>query len=346
MGNDPCRTRGFVLVLRAGLAVFTLSAFIACAQPALAQDRLTNVSYDVSRELFQALNPSFAAKWMTETGRNIEIEQSHGGSSQQARAIMDGQAADVVTFNQETDIDTLVDSGFIAADWRDKFSNGASPYYSFPAFLVRAGNPKHIQDWSDLARKNVIPIFPNPKSSGNGRYTYLTAYAFGLAQSGGDPEKAQEFVRKILTSVPFFDVGGRAATQSFAERGIGDVLVTFEAETGAIAEEYADQNFVRVTPSISLLSEFPVAVVTANAERDGTTDVATAYLGWLYSPEAQEILARNHYRVRDEKISAKYAEAFPPLRLVTVGQVFGGWDKIRASHLAAGGILDQLLTDE
>lgn len=329
-----------------GFIIFCLSYFIIYAQPVWAQDRLVNVSYDISQELFEVLNPFFAAKWMTETGREVEITQSHGGSSQQVRAIRNGQAADVVTFNQETDIDSLVDAAFVAADWRDKFPNSASPYYSFPAFLVRAGNPKQIQDWSDLARDDVVPIFPNPKSSGNGRYTYLAAYAFGLAQSGGNPDKAQQFVRKILSSVPHLDAGGRAATQSFADRGIGDVLVTFEAETGTIAERYADQNFVRVTPSTSLLAAFPVAVVTANAERNGTTDVATAYLAWLYSPEAQEILARSHYRVRDAKIGAKYAKDFPPPRIITVDQALGGWDKIRATHLAAGGILDQLLADK
>ena len=326
--------------------VFALSAVIMCAKSAWANDQLTNVSYDVSRELFQDLNPVFIAKWMTETGRKVEIAQSHGSSSQQARAILNGQAADVVTFNQETDVDALVDAHLIAADWRDKFPDGASPYYSFPTFLVRAGNPRDIHDWSDLARNDVIPVFPNPKSSGNGRYTYLTAYAFGLGQSGGNLEKTEDFVRKILSSVPTFDAGGRAATQSFAERGIGDVLVTFEAEASAIAEKYADQGFVRVTPSISLLAAFPVAVVTANAERNGNTDVATAYLAWLYSPEAQEILARNHYRVRDATIAAKYSKDFPPLRLVTVDQVFGGWDKIRRSHLATGGILERLLVDK
>jgi sulfate transport system substrate-binding protein len=330
----------------AGVLVFALSAVIMCAQSAWANDRLTNVSYDVSRELFEDLNAVFIAKWMTDTGRKVEIAQSHGSSSQQARAILNGQAADVVTFNQETDIDTLVDAALIAADWRKKFPDGASPYYSFPTFLVRAGNPKDIRDWSDLARNDVIPVFPNPKSSGNGRYTYLAAYAFGLGQSGGSLQKTQDFVRKILSSVPNFDAGGRAATQSFTERGIGDVLVTFEAEAGAITEKYANQKFVRVTPSFSLLAAFPVAVVTANAERNGSTDIAIAYLAWFYSPEAQEILARNHYRVRDAKIAAKYAKDFPPLRLVTVDQVFGGWDKIRMSHLANGGILDQLLVDK
>jgi sulfate transport system substrate-binding protein len=334
-----CRSRFFIT---AKLALF---AVLIYSNPAWTQDRLTNVSYDLSRELFEALNPLFVAKWMSEAGREAEIVQSHGSSSQQARAILDGQAADVVTFNQETDIEILVGASFVAADWREKFPNGASPYYSFPAFLVRAGNPKNIHDWSDLARDDVIPIFPNPKSSGNGRYTYLTAYAYGLAQSGNNTEKTEQFVRKIMSSVPKFEFGGRAATQSFTERGIGDVLVTFEAETGAISQKYAEHGFIRITPSISLLAAFPVAVVSANTERSGTTDVATAYLTWLYSPEAQEVLALNHYRVRDEKVAAKYAKEFPSIRLLTVDQVFGGWDNIQMYHLVSGGILDKLLAD-
>lgn len=323
-----------------------LAATLGAAAPAAAQDSLLNVSYDISRELFEALNPVFAAKWKADTGRDLTIDQSHGGSSRQARAILEGLAADVVTFNQETDIDVLAEGGLLPADWRDALPNGASPYYSLPAFLVRAGNPKNIQDWSDLARENVAPIFPNPKTSGNARYTYLAAYAYGLEQNGGDHAKAQEFVKAILSSVPVFDTGGRAATQTFAERELGDVLVTFEAETGQIAAEYADKGFERVTPSLSLFAAFPAAVVTANAEKNGTTEVATAYLEWLYTPEAQDLLAQNYYRVNDANISARYAADFPEVRLVTVEDVFGGWDAIRADHLADGAILDQVFVNQ
>lgn len=323
-----------------------LAATLGAAAPAAAQDSLLNVSYDISRELFEALNPVFAAKWKADTGRDLTIDQSHGGSSRQARAILEGLAADVVTFNQETDIDVLAEGGLLPADWRDALPNGASPYYSLPAFLVRAGNPKNIQDWSDLAREDVAPIFPNPKTSGNARYTYLAAYAYGLEQNAGDHAKAQEFVKAILSSVPVFDTGGRAATQTFAERELGDVLVTFEAETGQIAAEYADKGFERVTPSLSLFAAFPAAVVTANAEKNGTTEVATAYLEWLYTPEAQDLLAQNYYRVNDADISAKYAADFPEVRLVTVEDVFGGWDAIRADHLADGAILDQVFVNQ
>lgn len=271
---------------------------------------------------------------------------SHGGSSRQARAILEGLNADVVTFNQETDIDVLVEGGLVAEGWRDALPNGASPYYSLPAFLVRAGNPKNIRDWDDLAREDVAPVFPNPKTSGNARYTYLAAYAYGLEAFGGDHAQTQEFVTSILSSVPVFDTGGRAATQTFAERGIGDVLVTFEAETGGIAAEFAAQGFERVTPSLSLFAAFPAAVVTENAARKGSTEVATAYLEWLYTPEAQAILAQYFYRVTDETVAAEFAEALPEVRLLTVDEVFGGWDAIRAEHLADGAILDQVFLNQ
>ncbi len=329
----PIRIAATVLAL--GLAV-----------PAVAQDSLLNVSYDIGRELFAEINPAFAARWKAETGRDVVIDQSHAGSSRQARAILEGLAADVVTFNQETDIDVLAEGGLLPADWRDAFPNGASPFYSLPAFLVRAGNPKNIQDWDDLARDDVAPIFPNPKTSGNARYTYLAAYAYALETNGGDHAQAQEFVRAILSSVPVFDTGGRAATQTFAERNIGDVLITFEAETGGIAQEYADAGFERVTPSVSLFAAFPVAVVAEVAERKGTTELAQAYLEYLYTPEAQDILAKNFYRVQDVDVTAQYADSFPEVRLVTVDDVFGGWDAIRAEHLADGAILDQVFVNQ
>ncbi|MEE2862050.1 MAG: sulfate ABC transporter substrate-binding protein [Pseudomonadota bacterium] len=318
---------------------------LTLAGPAAAQDKLLNVSYDIARELFEALNPAFSEHWQEETGRTITIDMSHGGSSKQARAILEGLPADVVTFNQETDIDVLADGGLLPEDWRDAFPNGASPYYSLPAFLVREGNPKNIEDWDDLAREDVAPVFPNPKTSGNARYTYLAAYAYALAQNDGDEAAAQDFVRKIFAGVPVFDTGGRAATQTFAERGIGDVLVTFEAETGQIAEQYAAEGFERVTPSMSLFAAFPVAVVAENAEDNGTTDVARAYLDWLYTPEAQRILAERDYRVTDEAVAAEYADAQAPVELVTVDEVFGGWDAVSENHLASGGILDQVFVN-
>jgi sulfate/thiosulfate transport system substrate-binding protein len=318
----------------------------ALAAPAAAQDTLLNVSYDISRELFEALNPAFAAHWQETTGRTVTIDMSHGGSSRQARAILEGLNADIVTFNQETDIDVLVEGGLVAEGWRDALPNGASPYYSLPAFLVRAGNPKNIRDWDDLAREDVAPVFPNPKTSGNARYTYLAAYAFGLEKFGGDHAQVQDFVKAILSSVPVFDTGGRAATQTFAERNIGDVLVTFEAETGGIAAEFAAQGFERITPSISLFAAFPAAAVTENVAKNGSTEVATAYLEWLYTPEAQKILAENFYRVTDNAVAAEFADSLPEVRLVTVDDVFGGWGAIRAEHLADGAILDQVFVNQ
>lgn len=323
----------------------TLAAGLAFAGPALAQDKILNVSYDIARELFEALNPEFIAKWKADTGRDLTIDQSHGGSSRQARAILEGLAADVVTFNQETDIDVLADGGLIDPKWRELLPNGASPYYSLPAFLVRKGNPKNIQDWGDLARDGVQPVFPNPKTSGNARYTYLAAYAWGLNEFGGDHAKTQEFVKTLLSNVPVFDTGGRAATQTFAEREIGDVLVTFEAETGGIAAEYAAKGFERVTPSLSLFAAFPVAAVTENAKKAGSTEVVNAYLTWLYGADAQKILADHYYRVTDASVAAAYADKLPEVKLVTVDEVFGGWDAIRKDHLADGAILDQVFVN-
>lgn len=211
---------------------------------------------------------------------------------------------------------------------------------------MREGNPKGIKDWSDLARDDVQAVFPNPKTSGNGRYTYLAAYAYALTQEGGTPEKAQEFVGKIFANVPVFDTGGRAATQTFAERNIGDVLITFEAETKGIAKQYEAQGFEAVTPATSLFAAFPVALVTENAEKNGSAEVSTEYLNWLYSPEAQETLAENHYRTTDEAVTAKYAAEFPEVKLLTVDEVFGGWDKVTAEHLAEGGILDKVFVNQ
>lgn len=315
---------------------------LVLSAPSAAQDTLLNVSYDISRELFEALNPAFAAHWQATTGRTVTIDMSHGGSSRQARAILEGLNADVVTFNQETDIDVLAEGGLLPADWRSLLPNGASPWYSLPAFLVRAGNPLNIRDWDDLARADVAPVFPNPVTSGNGRYTYLASYAYGLAQHAGDHAATQDFMRDIFASVPVFDTGGRAATQTFAERNIGDVLVTFEAETGGIAAEFAAQGFERVTPSLSLFAAFPVAVVAENAARNGSTEVAAAYLEWLFSPEAQRIVAEHFYRVTDATVAAEFADTLAPVTLVTVDEVFGGWGAIRAEHLREGTILDQV----
>ena len=316
------------------------------ATPAAAQDTLLNTSYDIARELFEALNPVFAEHWQETSGRTVTIDPSHGGSSRQARAILEGLPADVVTFNQETDIDVLAAGGLLSADWREALPNGASPWYSLPAFLVREGNPKNIQDWDDLARDDIEVIFPNPRTSGNARYTYLAAFAYALDQNGGDEDAAEAFVKQIFDNVPVFDTGGRGATQTFAERNIGDVLVTFEAETGGIAAAYADAGPERVTPSLSLFAAFPVAVVTEVAARNGTTDLANAYLEWLYSADAQRIVAQNFYRVADEGVAAEFADSLPEVRLVTVDEVFGGWDAVQENHFAEGARLDNVFVNQ
>jgi sulfate/thiosulfate transport system substrate-binding protein len=321
------------------LYALALSSLLFLAGAAHAVE-LINASYDVSRELFDAVNPAFAAQWKTKTGGDVVIRQSHGGSAKQARAVADGLPVDVVTFNQVTDIDFLRKAGLVGADWQKRLPNNASPYYSLPMFLVRAGNPKKIRDWNDLTRPGVQVVFPNPKTSGNGRYTYLAAYAYALDQSKGDQAKAADFATKLLANVPVFDTGGRGATTTFIEREIGDVLVTFECEVTAIRKEYGKSQLEAVMPSLSLRADFPVAVVDKVVDRKGTRKVATAYLEYLYTPAGQEILAKYHYRVQDAAIAKAHAAEFQPVRLVTPEQMFGGWDKVTQLHFAAGGILD------
>ena len=321
------------------------AAIVLTAAPVAAQDAILNVSYDIAREVFAAVNPVFAEAWEAETGRSVTVDQSHGGTSRQARAILEGLQADVVTFNQVTDVDVLARGGLVAEDWAERLPHGASPHFSLPAFLVRAGNPKDIRDWDDLVRDDVAAIFPNPRTSGNARYTYLAAYAFALDQNGGDHDAAQAFVRDIFASVPVFDTGGRGATTSFVERELGDVLITFEAETFGIAREYGEDNFEIVVPSISLLAEFPVAVVDANVDRRGTREVAEGYLNFLYTPEGQRVLAEHFYRVRDESVVAEFADRFPEVQLVTVEDVFGGWEQVQAEHFSEGAILDSVFVN-
>ncbi len=312
----------------AGLLFSSASAFSA--------DKLLNASYDVARELFVQINQAFVAEHP-----GVSVDQSHAGTSKQARAIADGLAADVVTFNQVTDIDFLVKQGLVSDDWQKEFPDNASPFYSLPSFLVRAGNPKNIKDWDDLVRDDVQIIFPNPKTSGNARYTYLAATAYAREKFNGDEAKVKEFVTKIFNNVPVFDTGGRAATTTFAERGIGDVLITFESETQGIANEYGTDKYEQVVPSVSLLAEFPVAIVDKVVDQNGSRDLAKSYLDFLYSPEGQKIEAENGLRVRDEAVAAEFKDKFPDVRLVTVEEVFGGWDKVQAEHFAEGALLDQ-----
>ncbi len=306
-------------------------------------DTILNVSYDIARELFAQINPVFAAAWKARTGKDIKIDQSHAGTSRQARAILEGLQADVVTFNQVLDVQILHDRGnLIPADWASRLPDGSSPYYSLPAFLVRAGNPKQVKGWADLARDDVKAVFPNPKTSGNARYTYLAAYADALDRTGGDHAQAEAFVKQMLANVPVFDTGGRGSTTTFVERKIGDVLITFEAEVNGIKREYGEAGFEIVIPETSIEADFPVAVVDKVVDKRGSREVATAYLEFLYSPEGQEILAQNFNRVRNPEVKARHAAAFPELRLFTVEQVFGGWEKANQDHFVEGGVLDRV----
>jgi sulfate transport system substrate-binding protein len=321
--------------------VVLLVALLAAAPVSAVE--ILNASYDVARELFDSVNPAFVAEWKAKTGETLAIRQSHAGSSKTARSVADGLPADVVTLNQVTDIELLERSGLVAPDWRTRLPNNASPYYSLPVFLVRQGNPKQIKDWSDLAKPGVQVVFPNPKTSGNGRYTYLAAFAYALDQYKGDEAKATEFVGKLLANVPVFDTGGRGATTTFVERQIGDVLVTFESEVTAIRREYGKSQLEAVIPSLSLRADFPVAVVDKVVDKKGTRAVATAYLEFLFSPAGQEIIAKHYNRVHDAAVAQKYAAQFPQVRLVTVEEVFGGWDAVNKKHLAQGAILDKAL---
>ena len=312
---------------------------IALSQSAQAQsaDKILNASYDIARELFASINEAYVAQNPGKT-----IDQSHAGTSRQARAIVEGLEADVVTFNQVTDIDFLVKNGFVSDDWQSDFPNQASPFYSLPSFLVRAGNPKGIKDWSDLVRDDVKVIFPNPKTSGNARYTYLAATAYAKEAFANDDAKVKAFISKLFDNVPVFDTGGRAATTTFVEREIGDVLITFEAETRGIAREFGEDKFEMVVPSVSLLAEFPVAIVDKVADKRDSRDFAKSYLEFLYTPAGQKIAAEHGHRVHDEAVAAEFKAQFPDVRLVTVDDVFGGWAKTQEEHFASGGVLDQL----
>ncbi|MDL4864747.1 thiosulfate ABC transporter substrate-binding protein CysP [Halomonas elongata] len=316
---------------------------IGLVTPAMAAEReLLNSSYDIARELFAEINPAFKEHWEANHDDTLTIKQSHGGSSAQARAILQGLGADVVTYNQVTDVQVLADAGLVAEDWQAQLPNNASPYYSTTAFLVRKGNPKGIESWADLAREDVELVFPNPKTSGNGRYTYLAAWGAAERAFDGDEQKVKDFMRTFLGNVKVFDTGGRGATTSFIERGIGDVLISFESEVNNIRQEYGSDDYEVIVPPVSILAEFPVAVVDENAEKHGNTELAQDYLDYLYSEEAQRILAGFNYRVHDEAVVEEFSDQFPETELFEVQDVFGGWDQAMETHFESGGMLDQL----
>lgn len=320
-----------------------LGALLAVSLGAHAEKTtLLNASYDISRELFAEYNALFAKHWQEKTGNPIDIKQSHAGSSKQANAILHGLKADVVTFNQVSDVQVLHDKGaLIPADWAARLPNNSSPYYSTMAFLVREGNPKNIADWGDLQQEGVSIVFPNPKTSGNGRYTYLAA--LGYAQDTfGDEAARDAFMRDLLKRVAVSDTGGRGATTSFVERNIGDVLITFESEIHNIKKEYPDRRFTVVVPKTSILAEFPVARIDQNTDANGTTDAAQAYLEYLYSPEAQALLAAHHYRVHDADVKAAHAAQFPDIKLKTVEDIAGSFAQAMKTHFDSGAKLDQL----
>ncbi|HEV7414638.1 thiosulfate ABC transporter substrate-binding protein CysP [Tianweitania sediminis] len=317
-----------------GAAFATLLSSSAFAQ---APDKILNSSYDIARELFAKVNEAYVSANPGKT-----IDQSHAGSSKQARAILEGLDADVVTYNQVTDVNALVKGGAVSEDWQSEFANNASPYYSLPAFLVREGNPKNIKDWGDLVRDDVKVVFPNPKTSGNARYTYLAATAYAKEKFNNDPEQVKEFVGKLFDNVPVFDTGGRAATTTFVERQIGDVLITFEAETRGIAKEFGEDKYDVVVPAMSILAEFPVAIVDRVVDKRGSREFAKSYLDFLYSEEGQRIIAEHGNRVNNEAVAAEFESQFPEVRLVRVEDVFGGWDKIQEEHFASGALLDEI----
>ncbi len=312
------------------------------ASAALADATLLNASYDVARDVYKDYNPMFQKYWKAKTGESLELKQSHGGSSKQVRAVADGLEADVVTMNQANDIEFLADKGLVAKDWARKFPNSASPYTSTMVFIVRKGNPKGFKDWSDLAAPGVQVIVPHPKNTGNGRNTYLSAWAWALKQPGGNDKSAQEFVGKLLKNAPLFAAGGRDATTTFMQRGLGDVLITFESEAEMIAKEFGKGNFEVIHPSLTMQTEFPVAIIDKVVDKKGTRKQATAYLEYLWSKEGQENAAQNYLRPRDPELLKKYAHFFPPVKTFTVDEVFGGANKAFATHFKDGGSFDQI----
>ena len=305
-----------------------------------ANAELLNVSYDVARELYKEVNPAFIASYKQQTGQTVTVKQSHGGSSKQARAVADGLAASVVTMNQANDIDMLAERGLVAKDWAKKFPNNAAPYYSTMVVLVRKGNPKQVRDWQDLARQGVAVVIPNPKTAGNGRYTYLAAWG-SVIKKGGSEAQARELVARIFKNVPILDGGGRAATTTFTQRQIGDVLVTFENEVSMVRQEFGN-DFEVIYPTTSILAESPVAVVDKVVDRLKVRQPATAYLNFLYTPQGQEIGAKHFMRVRSEAVMKKYAANYKPISLFTVDEVFGGWRAAQKRHFDDGGEFDKI----
>ena len=323
-------------------AVAAIGFTMVAASAVLADTTLLNVSYDPTRELYKTVNETFAKDWQAKTGEKITIEQSHGGSGKQARAVIDGLQADVVTLALQGDIDQIAKAGKIKSDWQKRLANNSSPYTSTIVFLVRKGNPKAIKDWDDLTKDGVQVITPNPKTSGGARWNYLAAWAYADQKFGHDEGKDKDFIKKLYANVPVLDTGARGSTTTFAQRGIGDVLVSWENEAYLLVNELGKDKFQIVNPTVSILAEPPVALVDRNVDKHGTRAVAEAYLKFLYTDEGQELAVKNHYRPRSAAVAAKHPGAFPKIELFTIDQQFGGWQKAQATHFADEGTFDQI----
>ncbi len=332
------RFRNFYLLV---MLIFSVGGL---TQPVAAQKKITllNVSYDPTRELYQEFNQAFAKYWKGKTGEIVTVRQSHGGSSKQARAVIDGLQADVVTLALAYDVDAIAErSQLLPPDWQKKLPHNSAPYTSTLAFLVRKGNPKCIKNWEDLIKPGIAVITPNPKTSGVARWNYLAAWGYALKQNNGDAQKAQEYIGKLYKNVPVLDSGARGATTTFVERGIGDVLINWENELLLIKKTYPDE-FDLIAPSLSILAEPTVSLVDKVVDKRKTRAVAQAYLEYLYSETGQEIAAKNFYRPHSPMVAAKYAAQFPPIELFTIDEVFGGWQKAQKTHFADGGVFDQI----
>ena len=329
-------------IISGSVVVLALVAGIAVPHSEAVQKSLLNVSYDPTRELYQDFNAVFSRYWKAKSGEDVVIKQSHGGSGKQARAVIDGLEADVVTLGLALDVEAISEKGLIAPGWQKRLPHNSSPYTSTIVFLVRKGNPKKIRDWDDLVKPGISVITPNPKTGGNPRWAYLAAWGYVLKQKGGSEAQAREFVTRLYKNVPVLDSGARGSLTTFAQRGVGDVLLAWENEAYLAVTELGKDKFETVIPSISILAEPSVAVVDRNVDRHGTRAVAQAYLEYLYTPEGQEIAAKHHYRPRQEKIAAQYASQFPKIKLFTIDELFGGWKAAQKKHFDDGGIFDQI----
>jgi len=328
--------------IRNALAAAVIAASLFVTPASARKISILNVSYDSTRELYHDVNSAFAAVWKAKTGDDLSVQQSHGGSGKQARAVVEGLEADVVTLALAYDMDRLSVAGLMSADWQKRLPDNSCPYTSTIVFLVRKGNPKGIKDWDDLAKPGLQVITPNPKTSGGARWNYLAAWGFALAKYGSDADKAKDFVARLYKNVPVLDTGARGSTVTFVERGLGDVLIAWENEAILAVREFGKGRFELVAPSRSILAEPPVAVVDKVAAKHGTTELAKAYLTYLYSAPGQELVAKHFYRPRDAAVAGRFASQFPKIDLFTIDKVFGGWDKAQRIHFADGGVFDQI----